>query len=50
MHIGIAPAAKLTVAYAAVLFNTVTKLFNVTNVKCGFTMNAISSQNLKLIL
>ena len=50
MDLGIAPAAKLTVFYAAVLFYTVTKQFNVTNVKCGFTMNALSSQNLNLIL
>ena len=32
------------------LFYMVTKQSNVTNVKCGFTINARSSQNLNLIL
>ena len=50
MDLGIAPAAKLTVVYVVVLFYAVTKQANVTNVKCGFTMNALSSQNLNLIL
>ena len=50
MDIGIAPAAKLTVVYVVVLFYMVTKQSNVTNVKCGFTMNALSSQNLYFIL
>ena len=46
----IAPTAKLTVDYVVVLFNMVKKQSNVTNVKCGFTINALSSQNLNLIL
>ena len=50
MDLGIAPTAKLTVVYVVVLFYMVTKQSNVTNVKCGFTINAPSSQNLNLIL
>ena len=50
MNLSIAPAAKLTVVYVAVLFYMVTKQSSVTNVKCGFAMNALSSQNLNLIL
>ena len=50
MDLGIAPTAKLTVFYVVVLFYMVTKQSNVTNVKCGFTINAHSSQNLNLIL
>ena len=46
----IAPTAKLTLDYVVVLFKMVTKQSNVTNVKCGFTINALSSQNLNLIL
>ena len=38
-----------TVLYVE-LFYMVTKQSNVTNVKCGFTINAPSSQNLNLIL
>ena len=48
--LGIAPTAKLTVVYVVVLFYMVTKQSNVTNVKCGFTINAPLSQNLNLIL
>ena len=50
MDLGIAPTAKLTVVYVVVLFYMVTKQSNVTNVKCGFTINAPLSQNLNLIL
>ena len=50
MDLGIAPTAKLTAVYAVVLFFMVTKQSNVTNVKCGFTINARLSQNLNLIL
>ena len=50
MNLGIAPAAKLTVVYAVVLIYTVKKQSNVTNVKCGFTMTALSSQSLSLNL
>ena len=50
MDLGIAPTAKLIVVYVVVLFYMVTKQSNVTNVKCGFTINAPSSQNLNLIL
>ena len=50
MDLGIAPTAKLTVVYVVVLFYIVTKQSNVTNVKCGFTINAPLSQNLNLIL
>ena len=50
MILGIAPTAKLTVVYVVVLFYMVTKQSNVRNVKCGFTINALSSQNLNLIL
>ena len=50
MHPGIAVDAKVTVVYAAVLFYMVTKQSNVTNEKCGFTKNALSSQNLSLNL
>ena len=50
MDLGIAATAKLTVVYVVVLFYMVTKQSNVTNVKCGFTINAHSSQNLNLIL
>ena len=39
-----------TVVYVVVLFYMVTKQSNVTNVKCGFTINALLSQNLNLIL
>ena len=47
MDLGIAPTAKLTVVYVVVLLYMVTKQ---SNVKCGFTMNALSSQNLNSIL
>ena len=50
MDLGFAPTAKLTVVYVVVLFYMVTKQSNVTNVKCGFTINAPLSQNLNLIL
>ena len=50
IDLGIAPTAKLTVVYVVVLFYMVIKQSNVTNVKCGFTINALSSQNLNLIL
>ena len=53
MDLGIAPTAKLTVVYVVVLFYMVTKqstVTNVTNVKCGFTIDAPLSQNLNLIL
>ena len=50
MDLDIVSAAKLPVVYAAVLLFMVTKQPNVTNVKCGFTMNALSSQNLNLLL
>ena len=50
MDLGIAPTAKLTVVHVVVLFYMVTKQSNVTNVKCGSTINALSSQNLNLIL
>ena len=50
MDLGIAPTAKLTVVYVLALFYMVTEQSNVTNVKFGFTMNALSSQNLNLIL
>ena len=49
MDLGIAPTAKLTVVYVVVLFYMVKKQSNVTNVKCGFTINAPLSQNLNLI-
>ena len=45
MDLDIAPAAKLTVVYVAVLFYTVTKQFNVTNGKCGCTMNALITES-----
>ena len=50
MVLGIAPTAKLTVVYVVVLFYMVTKQSNVTNVNCGFTINARLSHNLNLIL
>ena len=50
LDLRIAPTAKLTVVYVVVLFYMVTKQSNVTNVKCGFTINARLSQNLNLIL
>ena len=50
MDLGIAPTAKLTVVYVVVLFYMVTKQSNVTNVKCGFTINDPLSQNLNLIM
>ena len=50
MDLGIAPTEKLAVVYVVVLFYMVTKQSNVTNVKCGFTINAPLSQNLNLIL
>ena len=43
MDPGIAKTAKLNAAYAVVVFLMITKQFNVTNVKCGFTMTALSS-------
>ena len=49
MDLGIAPTVKLTVVYVVVLFYMVTKQSNVTNVKCGFTINAPLAQNLNLI-
>ena len=47
MDLGIALAAKLT---AVVLFYMVIRQSNVTYVKCGFTINALSSQSLSLNL
>ena len=44
MVLGIVQTAKLTVIYAVVLYGMVTRQFNVTNVRCGFTMNALTSQ------
>ena len=35
--------AKLNAANAVVMFLIITRQFNVTNVKCGFTMTALSS-------
>ena len=50
MDLGIALTVRLTVIYAEVLFYMVTKQSNVTNVICGYTMNALSSQNLNSML
>ena len=50
MDLGIAQTAKLTVDYAAVLFCKITRQFSVTIVRCGFTMDALSLQNLSMKL
>ena len=50
MDLGIAQTAKLTADYAAVLFWKITRQFSVTIVRCGFTMDALSSQNLSMKL
>ena len=50
MDLGIALTAKLTVVNAVVQFYMVTKQSNVTNMKCGFTINALSSHILSLNL
>ena len=50
MDLGIAQTAKLTVDYAAVLFWKITRQFSVTIVRCGFTMDVLSSQNLSMQL
>ena len=50
MGLGIAQTAKLTVDYAAVLLSKITRQFSVTVVSCGFTIDALSSQNLSMKL
>ena len=50
MDLGIAQTAQLTMHYAGVLFWKITRQFSVTIVRCGFTMDALSSQNLSMKL
>ena len=50
MDLGIAQTAKLTADYAAVLFWKIIRQFSVTVMRCGFTMDALSSQNLSMRL
>ena len=50
MDLDIAQTAKLTADYAAVLFWKIIRQFSVTVVRCGFTMDALSSLNLSMKL
>ena len=50
MDLGIAQTANLTVDYATVLFWKITRWFSLTIVRCGFTMDSLSSENLSMKL